>query len=71
MPELTLESLAKRLEEVERRVNERQPTVFSAALDWRSVVGISEDNEFTRSMLAEIEAAHEADRQAALTEDLP
>ena len=28
-----------------------------------------EDNDFTRLVLAEIEAAHEADRQAALSED--
>jgi hypothetical protein len=69
MPELTLESLARRLEEVERRLNERESSLISPAKDWRSVIGISEDNEFTRLMLAEIEAAHEADRQAALAED--
>jgi len=68
MPELTLESLARRLDEVERRLNER-PSVVLPTKDWRSVIGISEDNEFTRLMLAEIEAAHEADRQAALAED--
>ena len=71
MPELTLESLARRLEEVERRLNERQSSVITPTKDWRSVIGISEDNEFTRLMLAEIEAAHEADRQAALAEDTP
>jgi chromosome condensin MukBEF ATPase and DNA-binding subunit MukB len=67
MSELTLESLARRLEEVERRLNEMQPSVIAPTRDWRSVIGISEDNEFTRLMLAEIEAAHEADRQAALS----
>ncbi len=71
MAELTLESLARRLDEIERRLNERQPSDIAPTRDWRSVVGISEDNEFTRLMLAEIEAAHEADRQAALAEELP
>ncbi len=69
MSELTLESLARRLAEVERRINEKQPTVNAEPRDWRSVVGISEDNDFTRRVLAEIEAAHEQDRQAALSED--
>jgi hypothetical protein len=71
MSELTLESLARRLDEVERRLNEKQSSVIAPTRDWRSVVGISEDNEFTRLMLAEIEAAHEADRQAALVEETP
>ena len=71
MSELTLESLARRLEEVERRLNEQQPAIIAPTKDWRSVVGISEDNEFTRLMFAEIEAAHEADRQAALAEEAP
>ena len=65
MPELTLESLARRLEVVERRLDERQ----TPRQDWRSVVGISEDNEFTRRVLAEMAAAHEAERQAALAEE--
>lgn len=69
MSELTLESLARRLEEVERRLDERPG--IAPTQNWRSVVGISEDNEFTRLMLAEIEAAHEADRQAALAEEGP
>ena len=71
MSELTLESLARRLEEVERRLNEKQPLIIAPTKDWRRVVGISEDNEFTQLMLAEIEAAHEADRQAALAEQAP
>ena len=71
MSELTLESLARRLEEVERRLNDKQPSIIMPTEDWRRVVGISEDNEFTRLMLAEIEATHEADRQAALAEQAP
>lgn len=68
MPELTLESLAKRVEELERLFAQRLPT---PANDWRSVVGNSEDNEFTRQMLAAIEENSEAERQAALAEDGP
>ena len=71
MSELTLESLARRLEEIERRLNDKQPSIIAPTEDWRRVVGISEDNEFTQLMLAEIEAAHEADRQAALAEQAP
>lgn len=59
--ELTLESLAARLEALEQKLaaqaNERK--------DWRKVVGRMEDNEFTRAMLAEIEAASDAERRAA------
>ena len=69
MSELTLESLARRLEEVERRLNERQPSVVAAAKDWRSVVGISEASDFSRLMQAEMDARRDAERQAAETED--
>jgi hypothetical protein len=73
MSELTLESLARRLDELERRLNDKQPSIIAETKDkdWRRVVGISEDNEFTRLVLAEIEAAHDADRQASLTEQAP
>jgi len=65
MPELTLETLAARLAEVERQLA-AQTNVVPATKDWRTVVGISEDNEFTRAMLAEIEANSNAERLAAL-----
>ncbi len=64
MSEPTLESLAARLAEVERRLADAtadQPR----RRDWRKVVGNSEDNEFTRAMLAEIEANSEAERREA------
>jgi hypothetical protein len=35
------------------------------------VVGISKDDEFTRLMFAEIDAAGEADRQAAVGKHAP
>jgi hypothetical protein len=71
MSELTLESLARRLEEVERRLNEKQPSVISQTKDWRSVVGISEETDFSRLMQAEMEALRDADRQVTSAEDQP
>jgi hypothetical protein len=69
MPELTLESLARRLEEIERRLNEKDASVIAPTKDWRSVVGISEMTDFSRLMQAEINALHDADRRAAEMED--
>ena len=63
--ELTLESLARRLDEIERRLNEQQ---LATTRDWRSVVGISEETEFSRSMQAEMDALREADHRAAEAE---
>jgi hypothetical protein len=68
MPELTLESLAKRIEALEKKLAEGAGA--PGKNDWRKVVGISEDNEFTRQMQAEIEANREAERRAA-QEDAP
>jgi hypothetical protein len=62
MAELTLEALAKRIEALEKKLAEQSTP---GKLDWLQVVGISEDNEFTRSMLAEIEANSEAEWKAA------
>ncbi|WP_227254647.1 hypothetical protein [Frigoriglobus tundricola] len=36
--------------------------------DWRRVIGLSEENEFTRQVQVEIEANSEAERRAALKE---
>ena len=65
MPELTLESLAARLAELERKQSAQPAVSIGSSHDWRCVVGTSEDNEFTRDMLAEIEANSEAERRAA------
>ncbi len=43
MSELTLESLARRLDEVERRLNDKQPSIIAPTKDWQRVVGMSED----------------------------
>lgn len=77
MPEVTLEAVAERLAALERQVaaltaaSTLPPGVLPAVRDWRSVVGISADNEFTRQVLAEIEANSEAERRAALEGDRP
>jgi hypothetical protein len=60
MPELTLESLAARVAELERKLAAPQPTN-----DWRNFVGIFPDDELTRQWIAEVEAIRESDRQAA------
>jgi hypothetical protein len=68
MNELTLEALAKRVEVLEQKLAERpQP----GPLDWLQVVGISEDNEFTRQVVVEIEAQREQARREAQAEGAP
>lgn len=61
MNELTLEALARRIDAIERRLAAQE----SPKKDWRRVVGISDDNEFTRAMLVELEAISNAERIAA------
>jgi hypothetical protein len=66
MAELSLEALAKRIEAVEQKLAEL--SLPAKLKDWRGVVGISEDNEFTRLVLAEIEANSAAEQRTALEE---
>ena len=68
MPELTLESLSARLATVEKKLSELT-AVIPPSRDWRSVVGISQETDFSRLMQVEMDALREADRQAALAED--
>jgi hypothetical protein len=65
MGELTLEALAARIEAIEKQLAGQ---LLAQKKDWRSVVGISEDNEFTRLMLAEIEENREIERLRAIEE---
>jgi len=65
MTELTLESLARRLDEVERRLNERHSSIISPTKDWRSVVGISEETDFSRALQKEMDALRDAVRRDA------
>ena len=57
--ELTLESLARRVDELERRLAERQPPPVK---DWRRVVGLFDDSEVMPKVIAEGQAIREADR---------
>ena len=71
MPELTLEALAARVAALEREVSQlkgKPPSVIPPTRDWRSVVGISEETDFSRAMMAEMAARREAERNAALEE---
>ncbi len=67
MQELTLESLAPRVAELDRKLASINP----AKRDWRSIVGISEEKEFARQMQAEIETNSDAVRRTAVEEDAP
>jgi hypothetical protein len=62
MSELTLESLARRLEEVERRLNEKET---DRVKDWRKVAGMFTGREFSKAVDEEGRKVREADREAA------
>ena len=62
MAELTLESLAQRIEALEKKLTEPAPT----SKDWASVVGLFDaDPELMQQVLADAAAAREAERRAA------
>lgn len=66
MAEVTLESLAARLLVVEAELAEQKLIYGSGRTsDWRDLVGMFEDNDFTRSWMAETEAIRLADRAEA------
>ncbi len=65
MSELTLESLARRLEDVERRLNEKEA---SSAKDWRMASGMFTGREFSRIVDEEGRKIRDADRQEARRE---
>ena len=64
MSELTLESLAARVALLEQRLDAPK-NVIPPLRDWRSVIGICEESDFSRQMQAEIEAASDAEYKAA------
>lgn len=64
MPEVTVAELALRVAELERKLAELM-AAKAPTQDWRSVVGIFEDNEFTRQWEEETRAIRERSRQAA------
>ena len=61
MNEVTLESLARRVEALERLVAQGTPRTK----DWRRVVGMFGDSEFMRRVDAEGTAIREAEREEA------
>jgi hypothetical protein len=65
MSELTLESLAKRVEELERKVGQGEA---SPRKDWRSAAGMFTDSAFSRLVDEEALKIRQADRDAARAE---
>ena len=63
MTELTLESLAKRVEALETALATKGPP--PASKDWRKVVGMFHDSEFMREVDDECLRMREAEREAA------
>lgn len=69
MNELTLESLAKRVEALERAVSAKGPN--RPPKDWRRVVGMFHDSEFMRQVDEECLRMREAEREEARREGNP
>ncbi|HEX4588807.1 MAG TPA: hypothetical protein VH120_02680 [Gemmataceae bacterium] len=67
MDKLTLETLAERLTALERKVAALGGSVVPPARDWRSVVGLSEETEFSRQWQAEMEAMRAAERAEVMS----
>jgi hypothetical protein len=68
MNELTLESLAKRIEALEKAI--AMKGAGPARKDWRKVVGMFRDSEFMREVDEECLRMREAEREAARHEEL-
>jgi hypothetical protein len=62
MAEITLESLAKRVEALEIALATKIPN--GSAKDWRKVVGMFHDSEFMRAVDEECQRMREAEREA-------
>jgi hypothetical protein len=63
MTELTLESLAKRVEALEIALGVQVP--IRPRKDWRKVIGMFGDSEFMRAVDDECHRMREAEREAA------
>jgi hypothetical protein len=68
MNDLTLESLAKRVEALEKVIATKEPD--QSRKDWRKVVGMFRDSEFMRKVDEECQRIREAEREAARLEEL-
>ena len=69
MSELTLESLAKRIEALETALAVKIPS--RSPKDWRKVVGMFHDSEFMRAVDEECLRMREMEREAARREEQP
>ena len=69
MSELTLESLAKRVEALERALGTATPA--RRPKDWRRVIGMFHDSDFMREVDEECQRMREAEREAARRGELP
>ena len=69
MAELTLESLAKRVEALEIALATKGPKHSSK--DWRKVVGMFRDSEFMRAVDEECQRMRAAERDAARRGESP
>jgi hypothetical protein len=67
MAELTLESLAKRVEALETALASSAPQ--RSRKDWRRVVGMFRDSEFMRKVDEECLQMRQAEREAAQREE--
>ena len=67
MAELTLESLARRVEALEIALRSQRPS--GPPKDWRRVIGIFGDSEFMRAADEECARMREAEREAARREE--
>jgi hypothetical protein len=63
MNDLTLKSLAKRVEALEKVIATKEPD--QSRKDWRKVVGMFRDSEFMRKVDEECLRSREAEREAA------
>ena len=63
MAELTLESLAKRIEALEIALAAQAPN--RSAKNWRKVVGMFHDSEFMRQVDEECQRMRESERESA------
>lgn len=69
MNEPTLESLARRIEALERAIGLGQSPIRTK--DWRRVVGMFGDSEFMKQVDAEGQAIREAEREEAHRAESP
>lgn len=68
MNDMTLESLAKRVEALEKVLTTKGPD--QPRKNWRRVVGMFRDSEFMREVDEECLRMREAEREAARREEL-